>query len=119
MTLLAAQLGMLSLQSKSRESAMFIFLAVQFGEGKLPPVVFHVAMGTIHLSFGNVIGTGVIANMLFHAATDFCVTVQTFEAARGQAEIVTSRAFSGAFQRLVRTRERAGRDLRAGKGSEQ
>ena len=92
---------------------MFIFPAVQFSERKLPPVVFHMAMGTIDLSFRSVIGPGVIANMLFDAATDFCVTVQTLEAARSQAEIVTGGALGGAFQGLVRTREGAGRDLRA------
>ena len=97
---------------------MFIFLAVKFSEGELPPVVFRVAMGAIHLGFGRAIGAGVIANMLFDAATDFCVTVQTLQAATSQAEIVTSGAFGGAFQRLVRTRERAGRDLCASKGSD-
>ena len=51
MTLFTAQLGVLSLQSESCVSAMIIFIAVQFSQGKLPPVVFHVAMGTIHLSF--------------------------------------------------------------------
>jgi len=50
MTLLAGQLGMLSLQSKSRVSAMIILVTVQFSEGKLPTVMLHVAMGTIHLS---------------------------------------------------------------------
>jgi hypothetical protein len=44
------------------------------------------------------------------------VTVQTLEAARSQAEIVTGGALGGAFQGLVRTREGAGRDLRASDG---
>ena len=98
MTLLAAQLGVLSLQSESRESAMFKFLAVQFGERKLPPIVFHVAAGAIDLSVGSVIGTGVIANMLFDAAADFGVTIQALEAAVAKAEIVTGGAFGGALQ---------------------
>ena len=97
---------------------MIIFVAVQFRQRKLPPVVFHVAMGTIHLSFGSVIGAGVITDMLFDATTNFCMTVQTLEAASGQAEIVTSGALAGAFQGLVSTRKRARRDLRASNARE-
>ena len=69
--LLATQLGVLSLQSESRKAAMWKFLTIQLGEWKLPPIMFQVASDAIHLRLGNIVGTGVIANMFLDATADF------------------------------------------------
>lgn len=74
--LLTAQLGMLSLESKSGEQ-MHKFLTIQFGKRELPPVVLHMAASAINLCVGDVVGAGVVAAMLVQAAADFGVTVQT------------------------------------------
>jgi hypothetical protein len=116
--LLATQLGVLSLQSEFREAAMSEFLTIQLGEWKLPPVVLQVAAGAINLGGGNVVGAGVITNMLLHPPANFSVAIQAFQAACAKAEIMTRRAFGGTLQGLVSLRERAGRDLRGSNAGE-
>ncbi len=76
MTLLTAQMGMLSLQSKSCESPKLIILTAQFGQRKLPTVMLHVAMGAIHLSFGSVIDAGVCENSLRAGFGGVCGTMR-------------------------------------------
>jgi hypothetical protein len=99
--LLAAQLGVLSLQSEFREATVWKFLAIQLSKRKLPPIVLHVAAGAINLGGGDVIGARVIANMLIHATADFAVAIQAFQSASAKAKIVARRAFGGALQGLV------------------
>ena len=98
MALLAGQLGVLSLESESGKDAVCERLAIQFGERKLPPVVFQVAAGAVDLSLGNIVGAGVVANTFFDAPANFSVTVQTLETVRAEAEVVTSGALGGAFE---------------------
>lgn len=75
--LLARRLSVLSFEDESGGSPMIEFLAVQFGERKLPPIVLHVAVGAIGLGRGSVINARVIARTFFHARTDLDMTIQT------------------------------------------
>lgn len=97
-TLFARQLGVFSLKSESGGSPMIEFLTVQFSNGKLPSVVLHVTVSAVRLIGGRVINTGVIARVLFHASADLDMTVQTLQAASGEAEIMTAGTLRGAFQ---------------------
>jgi|SRR5271165_2643921 len=80
-TLRASQLGMLPLQGESGESSMLKRLAVQSGEQKLLPIVFHMAAGAIGLCVGSFIRARMIARVLTEAATDLGVALQAFETA--------------------------------------
>ena len=91
---------------------MLKLLTVQFRERELAPIMLLVAADAVDLTVGNVVGACMVADMLFHAAADFDMTIQAFEAVGAQAKIMAGGAFGGAFQRLVGPREGSGRDLR-------
>ena len=120
MALLAFQLCVFPLQSESCEPAVLIFLGIQSGQRKLPPIVFGVAARAVDLRIRNVVNTAVVAGALLHAVADFFVTIQALQtAAVGETKVVARRALRRAFQGLMWTGERTRRDLCPHTGSAQ
>jgi len=92
-------------------------LGIPLDQREVFPVMLRVASGTFLAGAGRDVVGGVQAFASRKPGGNFGVTVQTFQC-RLAAKFVTTGAFSGSVQRLVRPRERSRRDLPPSRGQQ-
>lgn len=107
--LIAFQAGVLALKKVSRVF-MVEGLRVELDQREIFAVVFGMALGAFLAGALRDVVSRVKSAMGGQAAGDFGVAFQALEGGLS-AELVTTRAIGGSVQRLVRSRERARRDL--------
>jgi hypothetical protein len=110
-TFLAFLLLMFAYQGKACLGEMVKLLPVQNDQRHGLPFMFLVTTPAVRFAGQALVIVRMEPGVSFHPATDFGVTLQTLETARGCAKCVTGPAFGESIQLLVNPRQRSGRDL--------
>jgi hypothetical protein len=107
----ARQPGMLPEKPEIRGTGMVEFLLVESGHMEFPAIVFQMAAGAVRRPPRCERSARMVPPLRFHSLLDFHMTIQTFEAALTQAEVMAGGALGRPFQILVSSRQGAGRNL--------